>query len=174
MINSVTSINKNSLLKKENYRNKPSIRSQSSFLKEYQSPDQDFNCWKLTESRAIHNHLYKDYYKSIRNTNTNKTKISDFQYISQIGQGGYGTVYLCSKNSGEIMAVKKMNKRILFMQNEIVHVKTEKELMEKSRSEWLVKLYHAFQDEEHIYFAMVKFFFFKNRNMCQGEILEIS
>lgn len=165
MINLVSlkySINQISLLNDENPSNTSLIRSQFSFLKDYKSPDHDFKCSKLTESRANHNHLYfMDFYNNFQTLLhskhvTKSTKITDFQYISQIGQGGYGVVYLMSKNSGEIMAVKKMNKKVLYFQEEIIHTNTEKELMEKARSDWLVRLYHAFQDEESIYLAMVR------------------
>jgi hypothetical protein len=156
------SINQISLVNNSNHPNNAFIRPQFSFLKDFKTPDQDFRCSKLTESRAAHNHLYfMDFYSNFPKIKVSKTKISDFHYLSQIGQGGYGVVYLCSKNSGEIMALKKMNKKILFLQEEIIHSKTERELLEKSRSEWLVKLYHAFQDEEHIYLAMVTYLFKK-------------
>jgi cell cycle protein kinase DBF2 len=39
-----------------------------------------------------------------------KTKCNDFAVLSQIGQGGYGQVFLArKKDTGEIVALKKMN-----------------------------------------------------------------
>lgn len=39
-----------------------------------------------------------------------KTKCNDFSVLSQIGQGGYGQVFLArKKDTGEIVALKKMN-----------------------------------------------------------------
>jgi hypothetical protein len=39
-----------------------------------------------------------------------KTKCNDFSILSQIGQGGYGQVFLArKKDTGEVVALKKMN-----------------------------------------------------------------
>ena len=39
-----------------------------------------------------------------------KTKCNDFSVLSQIGQGGYGQVFLArKKDTGEVVALKKMN-----------------------------------------------------------------
>lgn len=45
-----------------------------------------------------------------------KTKCNDFSILSQIGQGGYGQVFLArKKDTGEVVALKKMN--VLFQPN---------------------------------------------------------
>ena len=161
MINSVGlkySINKISHICDGLSSNASTIHSQFSLLKG-NTIDQNFKCSKLTASRALNNHLYfMDFYIEFQRQNFRRVKplsITDFRFISQIGQGGYGVVYLMATKSGEILAVKKMDKKMLFLQEEIIHIKTERDLMEKSRSEWLVKLHHAFQDDDSIYLAMV-------------------
>lgn len=43
-----------------------------------------------------------------------RLRASDFNIIRQIGQGGYGSVFLCQKKDTlEICAIKKMNKELL-------------------------------------------------------------
>nr|AAB68081.1 Dbf20p: Ser/Thr protein kinase (Swiss Prot. accession number P32328) [Saccharomyces cerevisiae] len=55
-----------------------------------------------------------------------KPKHKDFQILTQVGQGGYGQVYLAKKkDSDEICALKILNKKLLFKLNETNHVLTE-------------------------------------------------
>ncbi|CAI4914291.1 CGH_3_HP_G0005990.mRNA.1.CDS.1 [Saccharomyces cerevisiae] len=84
-----------------------------------------------------------------------KPKHKDFQILTQIGQGGYGQVYLAKKkDSDEICALKILNKKLLFKLNETNHVLTERDILTTTRSDWLVKLLYAFQDPESLYLAM--------------------
>ncbi|AHY78269.1 Dbf20p [Saccharomyces cerevisiae YJM969] len=84
-----------------------------------------------------------------------KPKHKDFQILTQVGQGGYGQVYLAKKkDSDEICALKILNKKLLFKLNETNHVLTERDILTTTRSDWLVKLLYAFQDSESLYLAM--------------------
>lgn len=79
----------------------------------------------------------------------------DFQILTQVGQGGYGQVYLAQKkDTKEVCALKVMSKRLLFKLDEIRHVLTERDILTAAKSEWLVKLLYAFQDDQSIYLAM--------------------
>ncbi|QLQ80226.1 hypothetical protein HG537_0D02270 [Torulaspora globosa] len=84
-----------------------------------------------------------------------KPKNKDFEIITQVGQGGYGQVYLArKKDTKEVCALKILNKKLLFKLNETNHVLTERDILTTTRSEWLVKLLYAFQDTESLYLAM--------------------
>ena len=48
-----------------------------------------------------------------------------------------------------------MSKKLLFKLDEIRHVLTERDILTAAKSDWLVKLLYAFQDEDSIYLAMV-------------------
>lgn len=79
----------------------------------------------------------------------------DFQILTQVGQGGYGQVYLAQKkDTREVCALKVMSKKLLFKLDEIRHILTERDILTAAKSEWLVKLLYAFQDEDQIYLAM--------------------
>ena len=81
----------------------------------------------------------------------------DFQILTQVGQGGYGQVYLAAKkDTREICALKVMSKKLLFKLDEIRHILTERDILTAAKSEWLVKLLYAFQDDKSIYLAMVR------------------
>lgn len=80
----------------------------------------------------------------------------DFQILTQVGQGGYGQVYLAKKkDTTEVCALKVMSKKLLFKLDEIRHVLTERDILTTAKSEWLVRLLYAFQDDKSIYLAMV-------------------
>ncbi|KAL9091005.1 MAG: hypothetical protein Q9159_001631 [Coniocarpon cinnabarinum] len=84
-----------------------------------------------------------------------RLKYGDFNMLTQIGQGGYGQVYLAQKkDSKEICALKVMSKRLLFKMDEVRHVLTERDILTNAKSDWLVRLLYAFQDERSIYLAM--------------------
>lgn len=50
-----------------------------------------------------------------------------------------------------------MSKKLLFKLDEIRHVLTERDILTAAKSEWLVKLLYAFQDEDSIYLAMASY-----------------
>jgi cell cycle protein kinase DBF2 len=79
----------------------------------------------------------------------------DFQILTQVGQGGYGQVFLAQKkDTREVCALKVMSKKLLFKLDEVRHVLTERDILTSAQSEWLVKLLYSFQDERSIYLAM--------------------
>ncbi|ODQ66048.1 kinase-like protein [Nadsonia fulvescens var. elongata DSM 6958] len=84
-----------------------------------------------------------------------KLKHGDFQVLTQVGQGGYGQVYLARKaDTKEICALKVLNKKLLLKLDEIRHILTERDILTAAKSPWLVKLLYAFQDTESVYLAM--------------------
>jgi cell cycle protein kinase DBF2 len=58
------------------------------------------------------------------------------------------------KDTKEVCALKVMSKRLLFKLDEIRHILTERDILTAAKSEWLVRLLYAFQDDSQIYLAM--------------------
>ncbi|KAF5377285.1 hypothetical protein D9615_006467 [Tricholomella constricta] len=84
-----------------------------------------------------------------------KLKVDQFHIIAQVGQGGYGEVFLARKQeTGEVCALKKMKKRTLHKMDEIRHVLVERDILTATKTPWLVRLLYAFQDPQHVYLAM--------------------
>ncbi|KAI0027263.1 kinase-like protein [Vararia minispora EC-137] len=84
-----------------------------------------------------------------------KLRVDQFHIIAQVGQGGYGEVYLARKrDTSEVCALKKMRKRTLFKMDEIRHVLVERDILTATKTPWLVRLLYAFQDPQHVYLAM--------------------
>ncbi len=105
-----------------------------------------------------HNQLWTQYLGHERaNLRQRRTRMKhgDFQILTQIGQGGYGQVYLASKkDTREICALKVMSKKLLFKLDEVRHVLTERDILTTAKSDWLVRLLYSFQDDNSIYLAM--------------------
>lgn len=102
---------------------------------------------------AFHKHLGKER-AGLRKRRT-RLRHGDFQILTQVGQGGYGQVYLAQKkDTREVCALKVMRKKLLFKLDEIRHILTERDILTAAKSEWLVKLLYSFQDDEQIYLAM--------------------
>jgi serine/threonine protein kinase len=109
---------------------------------------------------AEYNEALNQYLGSERaNLRKRRTRLrhGDFQILTQVGQGGYGQVFLAQKkDTKEVCALKVMSKKLLFKLDEVRHVLTERDILTTARSEWLVRLLYAFQDEKSIFLAMVR------------------
>ncbi|KAF9387539.1 hypothetical protein CPC16_006986 [Podila verticillata] len=92
--------------------------------------------------------------KALRLRRTRTTAIQ-FQILTQVGQGGFGEVFLARKSdTGELCALKRMSKRHLHLQDEVQHILTERDVLTATRSEWHVRLLYSFQDQDYVYLAM--------------------
>ncbi|RPA81790.1 kinase-like protein [Ascobolus immersus RN42] len=84
-----------------------------------------------------------------------RVRADDFETLTQVGQGGYGSVYLVKhRYSGEVSAMKVLNKEALKKMGEVKHVLIERDILTTVDSDWLVRLYYAFQDQAHVYLGM--------------------
>ncbi|MCQ2819853.1 MAG: protein kinase, partial [archaeon] len=83
-----------------------------------------------------------------------RMNIRDFEPLKIIGRGAFGEVRVCrQKNTGEIVAIKKMKKSEMVKKNQLMHVRTEKEIL-TADNPWIVKLKYSFQDEQFLYLVM--------------------
>lgn len=111
-----------------------------------ETPQQDYDA-------ALHRYLGRER-ANLRKRRT-RLRHGDFQILTQVGQGGYGQVYLAQKkDTREVCALKVMRKKLLFKLDEVRHILTERDILTAAKSDWLVKLLYSFQDDEQIYLAM--------------------
>ena len=83
-----------------------------------------------------------------------KMSITEFEPLAIIGRGAFGEVRVCRQiSNGDIVAIKKMRKEDMLNKNQLMHVRTEKEIMTASNP-WIVKLKYSFQDELFLYLVM--------------------
>ena len=84
-----------------------------------------------------------------------KIKVFDFESIKIIGKGAFGEVRVVRyKPTGEIFAMKKLNKTEMIYKNQIQHVKAEREVLTTIDNPWIVELKFSFQDEKSLYLVM--------------------
>jgi serine/threonine kinase 38 len=84
-----------------------------------------------------------------------KNSIYQFESLKIIGRGAFGEVRVCKvKDTGEIVAVKKMKKEEMHKKNQVLHVKAEQEVLSKADCPWIVELKYSFQDDDYLYLVM--------------------
>lgn len=84
-----------------------------------------------------------------------KITIFDFESVAIIGRGAFGEVRVVrKKNTGEIFALKKMDKAEMLLKNQVQHIKAERDVLASSKNPWIVELKYSFQDEKYLYLAM--------------------
>ncbi|GAB9464797.1 hypothetical protein Gpo141_00002223 [Globisporangium polare] len=80
--------------------------------------------------------------------------ITNLERVRIIGMGSYGIVYIAQHTpSGRFVAVKEMWKARLEQSRQVHHICSEKQLLEKIDSPFLLKFYTALQDDRKVYFV---------------------
>ena len=88
---------------------------------------------------------------------TRKMTSKDFQPLTCLGKGTFGTVHLVKQAAtGRLYAQKMFRKASLTVQKRLVEqTKTERAILESiSRHPFVVKLFYAFQDQEKLYLIL--------------------
>ncbi|KAG0074053.1 hypothetical protein BGZ92_003545 [Podila epicladia] len=107
------------------------------------------------EEASIVSHAHFAHERMCLRQRRTRTTAVQFQILTQVGQGGFGEVFLARKSdTSELCALKRMSKRHLHLQDEVQHILTERDVLTATRSEWHVRLLYAFQDPEYVYLAM--------------------
>lgn len=81
--------------------------------------------------------------------------IDDFQLLQTIGQGAFGIVLLAKHNdSGHMIALKLIEKKVTVKRSQVVHVKNEIKLMFCCKNPFLVRMQYFFRDNVYLYLGM--------------------
>jgi serine/threonine protein kinase len=81
-----------------------------------------------------------------------KLNVDDFVIVKLIGKGSYGKVFLVKrKDTGGVFAMKVLKKKDMILREQVLHVKTEKKIMECVDHPFINKLDHAFQNKLKLY-----------------------
>jgi len=84
-----------------------------------------------------------------------KMSSENYESLSIIGRGAFGEVHVCrEKKTGNIVAIKKIKKEILFKKNQIKHTLDEQDFLSKIDSKWIVELKASFQEWDYLYLVM--------------------
>lgn len=72
--------------------------------------------------------------------------IDDFELLKVLGKGSFGKVMLVrQKETGDILALKTLQKRKLLQRNQIDHTRTERSVLQRVGHPFIVSLKFAFQ-----------------------------
>jgi len=67
-----------------------------------------------------------------------KLTAKNFDSLSIIGRGAFGEVRLCrSKDTCEIVAIKKMKKSEMLFKNQVGHVRAERDVLSRMRNSFI-------------------------------------
>lgn len=109
-------------------------------------------------SEEEHHNLIKDLErKETENMRLQRQRlgVDDFKPLTIIGRGAFGEVRLCRmKSTGEVYAMKKLNKSEMLSRGQVEHVRAERNLLAEVDSRCIVKLHYSFQDSEYLYLIM--------------------
>ena len=84
-----------------------------------------------------------------------KVTVFDFDPVKIIGKGAFGEVRVVRyKPTGEVFAMKKLNKTEMLYKNQVQHVKAERNILATVENPWIVELKYSFQDEKNLYLVM--------------------
>jgi serine/threonine protein kinase len=90
---------------------------------------------------------------------TKTTKFEDFDVLRTLGEGGFGKVLLVSKKIPEQdepsqFALKVLKKSFIVDSGNVTRALAEKELLQSLRHPFIVRLYHAFMSDMHLFLCM--------------------
>ncbi|TNJ29228.1 Kinase, AGC NDR [Giardia muris] len=81
--------------------------------------------------------------------------LNDFFVLKEIGSGAYASVHLVRhKATKKLYALKKIRKERLSNLEDALRLRTERAVMMRIRSNFIVQLHYAFQDNDCLYFVM--------------------
>jgi len=121
-------------------------------VKEWKSHNPDFNA--ADEQKCLEEYGKKETeYLRLKRT---RLGLADFRKQRVIGRGAFGEVRLVQKkDTGNMYAMKVLNKKKMMLKDQEAHVRAEKDLLvEAKESNWLVTMYYSFQDKKNLYLIM--------------------
>ena len=84
-----------------------------------------------------------------------KMSVKNYESLSIIGRGAFGEVHVCREiKTGDIVAIKKIKKDVLFQKNQIKHTLDEQDFLSKVESQWIIELKASFQEGDYLYLVM--------------------
>ena len=84
----------------------------------------------------------------------NRCSIKDFDFLKYLGKGTYGQVALVRYiHNSKLYAIKILEKKLIAKYAQIIHTKTERDLLVKINHPFIVNLIFAFQDRSRLYFV---------------------
>ena len=105
--------------------------------------------------RFLHSEFYQKFIRT-KFIETVKVTVKDFTTFRVLGRGGFGAVHACrKKNSGQIYAMKAINKKLVKLKAALDNVLEERNVLTQMRgATFVTNLKYALQDEETLFLIM--------------------
>lgn len=117
-------------------------------------------------SNGVNGHQNGDRNFSLKVHQTKRYTVHDFETVALIGRGAFGEVRVVRKRgTKEIFAMKSMRKEDMVKQNQVAHIRAERDLLAVADNPWLVKLHYSFQDDQFLYLVM--------EYLCGGDLMTV-
>lgn len=114
----------------------------------------DCNSPALRRMKNIDSFLNR-YEKAVSNISSCRMKPDDFKVIKTIGRGAFGEVQLVRhKWTKRVYAMKLLSKFEMMKRSDSAFFWEERFIMAHARSQWIVQLHQAFQDDRRLYMVM--------------------
>lgn len=114
----------------------------------------DCNSPALRRMKNIDSFLNR-YEKAVSSISSCRMKPDDFKVIKTIGRGAFGEVQLVRhKWSHRVYAMKLLSKFEMMKRSDSAFFWEERFIMAHARSQWIVQLHQAFQDDRRLYMVM--------------------
>ncbi|KAL5261605.1 hypothetical protein ACHWQZ_G007336 [Mnemiopsis leidyi] len=95
---------------------------------------------------------YEEPFKDLKGLRTQR---SDFVKCKIIGRGAFGEVQVVRhRENRQIYAMKLLSKAEMLKRSDTAYYWEERDIMAFSESEWIIKLFYAFQDAQYLYMVM--------------------
>lgn len=75
-----------------------------------------------------------------------KDSILNYTPLAIIGRGAFGEVRLSRHINGDLVAIKKMSKKVMDKKNQMNHIRAERDILAQADSNWIVELKSSFTD----------------------------
>jgi len=96
----------------------------------------------------------KDKQSLYEKASRNRVTVKDFKKETLLGQGGYGTVHLVTREGDDGVYAMKAIKKSSITDDSAGYMQ-ERDILEFGRScDWVIKLHYSFQDDRCLYFVM--------------------
>ncbi|OHT08144.1 putative serine/threonine-protein kinase ndrA [Tritrichomonas foetus] len=84
-----------------------------------------------------------------------RLKEDRFVKLKLIGRGGFGEIWLTQDNvTRELFAIKTLSKTDIILKDQIINVRTERDILSSSNNPWIVHLHASFQDDKKLYLVL--------------------
>lgn len=95
-----------------------------------------------------------------------RLKSARYQRIKLIGRGGYGDVWLVQDSTtSELFALKVLQKSDIILKDQLVNVRTERDILSTTSNPWVVQLMYSFQDSKRLYLVL--------EYLCGGDLMTV-